>query len=359
MNSQNLGEFSGTRRRKEEKVSILLDLYSSYEFFYFRTIQGHSGDIFVGPLLQDNVLLWDDFAEYIYHIGNAYEMHSIVESGLISGGKSNRKDRQSVFFRAVNPMDDNQDLEEVQDNLHKPRIAPYKHTWRSHQNTVFWCNLKLAQRKGLRFYQTRSYAITLSDTLPAICIDKVVCMKTREELHCRICKSLRLPRVTLVPNSQHVQKVALVSESRKSDDRENEVHQHRETCGGDHCVDFRILGIPHSAVEQVERYRKEKVRRLIEQFESHPNRNMLLKDFENRRRSTTSVKNRRIWLLKCATTKSSSSTRLLRRDNVRIALHVGNLVSCSALAENACSLRQWIDNTTKTDVTHCGFLDTK
>ena len=70
------------------------------------------------------------------------------------------------------------------------------------------------------------------------------------------------------------------SESRTSDDRENEIHQHREICDSDYCVDFRIPGTPHSAVEQVETNRKEKVRRLIERFECHSNRNMLLKDFE-------------------------------------------------------------------------------
>ena len=43
---------------------------------------------------------------------------------------------------------------------------------------------------------------------------------------------------------------------------------------------FRIPGIPHSAVEQVETNRKEKVRRLIEQFENHPNKNVLLKDYK-------------------------------------------------------------------------------
>ena len=37
-------------------------------------------------------------AEYIYHIGNAFELHSIIKSGLIPGGKSLRRDRQSVFF---------------------------------------------------------------------------------------------------------------------------------------------------------------------------------------------------------------------------------------------------------------------
>ena len=75
----------------------------------------------------------------------------------------------------------------------------------------------------------------------------------------------RLPRVTLVPNSQHVQKGVHVSESRKSDDR---VHKHRETCSSSR-VDVRIPGIPHSAVEQMETNRKETVRRLIEQFDCH------------------------------------------------------------------------------------------
>ena len=177
-----------------------------------------------------------------------------------------------MFFTPVDSMDSEQDRREAEYDLDKPRIAPCKHAWRSHHNT----QLELAKRKGLRFYQT--HAITLSGTLPAICIDEVVCMKTREELYCRIYKSHKLPRVTLVPNSQHVQKDVLVSESRKSDDRENEVHQHRETCGSDHCVDFRIPGIPHSAVDQVETNRKSKVLRSIELFESHPNRNMLLKD---------------------------------------------------------------------------------
>ena len=68
----------------------------------------------LGPSLQGNVRLLDDFAEYIGHIGNAYEMHSIVQSGLIPGGKSNRRDRQSVFFTAVNPMCARQDLEGVE-----------------------------------------------------------------------------------------------------------------------------------------------------------------------------------------------------------------------------------------------------
>ena len=58
-----------------------------------------------------------------------------------------------------------------------------------------------------------------------------------------------------------------------SDDREKD--QHREACGSEYSIVFRIPGIPHSAVEKVETNRKAKVRRLIGQFENHPNRNML------------------------------------------------------------------------------------
>ena len=104
--------------------------------------------------------------------------------------------------------------------------------------------------------------------------------KQAKIFYCKTYRSPRLPRVTLVPNLQHVQKDVHVSESGKSDDGENEVYQQRETCGSDYCVDFRNPGIPHSAVKQVETNRKEKVRRSIEQFERLPNRNMLLKDFE-------------------------------------------------------------------------------
>ena len=73
-------------------------------------------------------------------------MHSIIQGGLIQGGKS-QEDRHSVFFTVVNQMYANHDLEEVQYDLDKPRIVVYKNTWRIHQSTVYWCNLKLRSRK--------------------------------------------------------------------------------------------------------------------------------------------------------------------------------------------------------------------
>ena len=118
---------------------------------------------------------------------------------------------------------------------------------------------------------------TLSTSIT--CNDSFKRMKTGEELYCEVCQSPRLPRATLVPNSQHAEKDVLITDSRKSDDRENEVHKHRRTCSSSR-LDFRIPGIPHSTVEQVGTKRKETVRRSIEQFENHQNRNMLLKDWE-------------------------------------------------------------------------------
>ena len=52
-------------------------------------------------------------------------------------------------------------------DLTAPRLAWYKQQWKVDQDTVYWVDIQLAQRKGLKFYQTKSNAIILYDTLPA------------------------------------------------------------------------------------------------------------------------------------------------------------------------------------------------
>ena len=69
-------------------------------------------------------------------------------------------------------------------DLTEPRLAWYKQkTWKRHPDTVYWVDIQLAQRKGLKFYQTRSNAIILYDTLPAYCIPKVVVMESGEIIY--------------------------------------------------------------------------------------------------------------------------------------------------------------------------------
>ena len=138
------------------------------------------------------MLIPNNFFEYIYHIGCAVSLHSITNSGLIAGGQNSSRERQTVFFTAVNPM--NKNHKEPQElDLTIPRLASYKQKWKRHEDTVYWVDIQLAQRKGLKFYQTRSNAIILYDTLPAYCISKVVVMKSEEIIYQKVYVSPRPP----------------------------------------------------------------------------------------------------------------------------------------------------------------------
>ena len=77
------------------------------KFFTSELFKGHSGRNPIDPTLQDNVLIPNNFFEYIYHIGCAVSLHSITNSGLIPGGQNSSRDRQTEFFAAVNPMHKN------------------------------------------------------------------------------------------------------------------------------------------------------------------------------------------------------------------------------------------------------------
>ena len=116
-------EYNGKRRRKQENIS-------GQEILYLRALQGHSGRNLIDPSLQDNALIPNDFLEYIYHIGCAINLHSIMNSGFIPEGQNLSKERQTVFFTAVNPMiKEHKDPNNI--DLDAPRLAWYKQeTWK-------------------------------------------------------------------------------------------------------------------------------------------------------------------------------------------------------------------------------------
>ena len=158
---------------------------------YLRALRGHSGRSLIDPTLQDNVIIPSGFFEYIYHIGCAISLHSITNSGLTPGRQNSSRERQTVFFTAVNPMDKNHKDPNTID-LEAPRLAQYMHkSWKKHQDTVYWVNLAL--KKGLKFYQTQSNAIILHETLPAHCIPKVVRMETGDVIYEKVYASPRPP----------------------------------------------------------------------------------------------------------------------------------------------------------------------
>ena len=165
------------QQEEERKGDISIDI--SGTIIYLRALQGHSGRNLIDPSLQDNVIIQSGFFQQNYHVGCAFNLHSIINNGLILGGQNSSK-RQTVFFLPIDPRDkEHQDPEHI--DFNKQRRAQYMHSaWKKHQDAVYWVDIDLAIRKGLTFYQTRSNAIILQGTLPACCIPKVVRLKTGE-----------------------------------------------------------------------------------------------------------------------------------------------------------------------------------
>ena len=71
---------------------------------YFRALEGHSGRNLIDPSLQDNVVIPSNFFQHLYHIECAFNLHSIINSGLIPSGQKSGK-RQTVFFLPVYLME--------------------------------------------------------------------------------------------------------------------------------------------------------------------------------------------------------------------------------------------------------------
>ena len=190
-----------------------------HQFLHLRAIQGLSG--------KDNVLLPEGLTEYIYHVGNGKELRSIVNHGLVPGGVSLKTGRQAVFFTVVNPMDNQDGFGEPNATCHKQESRHTKYL-ETLSNTVFWCILKLAQQRGLQFYQTRSNAVILYDTLPAEFIEKAICMKTKGQLYQRESVILR-PHVVLGADSQSGSQYLLVQEARSSWKSQQDAESNVET----------------------------------------------------------------------------------------------------------------------------------
>ena len=101
---------------------------------FFSALQCHSGRNSIDLSLQDNVLIPNNFFEYIDHIGCAVNLHTVTNSGLIAGGQNSSRDRQTVFFTDLNPMYKNhQDPKELDLDQTTSCILPKK--WKVHQDT--------------------------------------------------------------------------------------------------------------------------------------------------------------------------------------------------------------------------------
>ena len=210
-------------------------------------------------------------------------LHSIIQSGLIPGGKSVKKGRHAVCFTTVNPMIvDHQ--KEVEYDLTKPRTAVCKNKWKIYTKTVYWCNMRVAQRRGMQFNQKWSNAIILENNVPAVCASRWWWTWSQE--YSKTFQSLELPqRIILNPNLHYGCQDTTNFEARASVD--HLTREYGDICSGREygeslCgnIDFRVQRLPHSSVHQQDDTRKEAVKKLIHQFETHPNREALKADLE-------------------------------------------------------------------------------
>ena len=74
------------------------------KIIYLRALQGHSGRNLIHPSLQDNVMIQSGFFQHNNHIGCAFNLHSIINNGLIPGGQNSSK-RQTQFFLLIDPRE--------------------------------------------------------------------------------------------------------------------------------------------------------------------------------------------------------------------------------------------------------------
>ena len=130
------------------------------------------------------------FSSSTFIMLDVQSIYSLVNSGLIPTGRNLSK-RQTVFFTSVDPMNKEQkDPDAI--NLDAPRLAWYKQkVWKRHEYAVYWVDIKVAQKKGFKIYQTRSNAIILYDTHSQI--QKAIMLETGEIKYDKVYASSRLP----------------------------------------------------------------------------------------------------------------------------------------------------------------------
>ena len=162
--------------------------------------------------------------EFLFHRGCSVHVTSILKSGLIAGRRESKEGRLTIFFTPLNPFGNNPDEEEPSDDLSKPRKVHCHSKGKNYQDAVHWINLARAQDKGLRFWQTRSHAVIVYNSVLADCIHKVICQKGEGTLFERFSTPRPAPKILLKSAWQSQQQ-----QQQQQDTSESASSKHQET----------------------------------------------------------------------------------------------------------------------------------
>ena len=128
---------------------------------------------------------------HIYHIGCAFNLHSIINNGLIPGGQDLSR-RQTVFFLLTDPRDkEHQDPEHIDFSVPRRENTCTVHG-RNIKTRYFWLILILRLKRDHHSIKRGRMQLSFKE-LPAYCISKVVRLKTGEVLYEKSYMSPRPP----------------------------------------------------------------------------------------------------------------------------------------------------------------------
>ena len=215
---------------------------------YVRAIQGHTGATLTAPELMGHAAIPYKWKEFLFHRGCSCNVTSILTSGLIAGGRESKEGRQTVFFTPLNPFGYNPDKAGPSDDLSKPRKVHHYSKWKTRQDAVCWINLARAQDKGLQFWQTRSNAVIVHNSVPTDCIFKVISQRGERTLFQRLSTPRPAPKIVLKsarqPQQQQDTSESSASGTRKLERRDESTVETEP----EFKVDFRIEGIAQDVI---------------------------------------------------------------------------------------------------------------
>ena len=162
---------------------------SSGTILFLLALQGHSGRSLIDPTLQDNVIIPSGFFQYIYHVGFAINLHSIVQFGIDTGRSKFEQLTDSIYsFCLWIPWTKNQKDPDTID-LNEPRHARYMHkVYKKNQNTVFWVDITFCSKERIEVLSDaieryHSLRYTPSLLYPESCWDGNWRSHIRESIH--------------------------------------------------------------------------------------------------------------------------------------------------------------------------------
>ena len=90
----------------------------------------------IAPELMGHVAIPDNWKEFLFHRGFAFNIKSILEQGLTASGRESKEGRQTIFFTPPNHFGENSDEEELSDDLSVPRKVHYHSNWKHYQDAA-------------------------------------------------------------------------------------------------------------------------------------------------------------------------------------------------------------------------------